>query len=157
MITKEEYTCLAQKYIDTVYRVALGYVKNPTDADDITQNVFLALWKHPRDFASQEHARNWLIRVTVNECKKWHRSPWRKTVPFEEYAQSLTFESQASSALFYAVMALPVKYRLPIYLHYYEGYSTEEIAAILKMSKGTVCTNLSRGRQMLKGQLQEVE
>ena len=54
-------------------------------------------------------------------------------------------------------MALPEKYRLPIYLHYYEGYSTEEIAAILGKPKGTVCTNLSRGREQLKEQLLKEE
>lgn len=157
MITKERYTCLVEKYIDTVFRVAFGYVKNPSDADDITQNVFLTLLKERKPFESEEHIRNWLIRVMVNECKKWFRSPWRTALSFEEYAQSLTFDSQAGSELFHAVMEMPVKYRMPIYLHYYEGYSTDEIAAILKIPKGTVCTNLKRGREMLKNQLQEVD
>ena len=57
--------------------------------------------------------------------------------------------------MFYAVMDLPVKYRMPIYLYYYEAYSTEEIAAILKIPKGTVCTNLKRGRDMLRKTLEE--
>lgn len=155
MITKEEYTCLAEKYIDMVWRLALGYRKNPADADDITQNVFLALWRNPKAFDSEDHARNWLIRVTVNECRKWFRSPAAKHVSFEEYAQNLVFEAPRGSDLFYAVMELPRKYRMPIYLHYYCGYSTVEIARILKVPKGTVCTNLSRGREMLKELLQE--
>ena len=155
MITKEVYATLAEKYIDTVWRVAFGYVKNPSDADDITQNVFCALLKNRKDFDSEEHARNWLIRVTVNECKKWFRSPWRRIVPFEEYAAGLEFRSPQSRQLLQAVMELPVKYRMPLYLHYYEGYTTEQIAQLLKIPKGTVCTNLSRGRAMLKDQLKE--
>ena len=157
MITKQEYVNLVQMYIDTVYRVAMGYMKNPTDADDITQNVFLILWEKSKPFENPEHARNWLIRVTVNECKKWLRAPWRKRVSFEEYAQTLHYEDPAGGEVLREVMALPVKYRLPLYLHYYEGYSTGEIADILKMPKGTVCTNLNRGGKMLKHQLQEVE
>lgn len=157
MITKEEYTCLAEKYIDMVWRLALGYVKNTSDADDITQNVFYALVRQSKTFESEAHARNWLLRVTVNECKKWFRSPWHKSVSFEEYAANLVFERSESRELLLAVMALPKKYRLPIYLHYYEGCTTDEIAAILKMPKGTVCTNLSRGRQALKEQLREDE
>lgn len=155
MITVDNYTYLAETYIDTVWRIALGYVKNPTDADDITQNVFCALLRTRKTFETPEHARNWLIRVTVNDCKKWLRSPWRRMVCFEEYAQSIPFDGPESRALLQAVIALPEKYRLPIYLHYYEGYTTGEIARILRLPKGTVCTNLSRGRQMLKDYLEE--
>ena len=85
------------------------------------------------------------------------RSPWRKTESFEDYAAKLTFENPERSALFYAVMDLPKKYRLPIYLYYYEGYSTAELAEILRMPKGTVCVNLKRGRELLKQSLEEAE
>ncbi len=155
MLTNEQITALSETYIDTVYRVALGYTKNPGDAEDITQNVFLALLRARPDFESQDHAKFWLIRVTVNECKKFFRSPWRKVASIEEYAQTIPFEEKRHSELFLGVMALPVKYRMPIYLHYYEGYSAQEIASILKMPKGTVCTNLSRGRDLLKTLLEE--
>ena len=155
MFTNEQFTDLTKKYIDTVFRVAFGYTKNSSDADDITQNVFLALFREQKDFASEDHIKHWLIRVTVNECRKWFRSPWRTRVSFEEYAQTVSFESKRHSDLFYAVMDLPVKYRMPIYLYYYEAYSTEEIAGILKIPKGTVCTNLKRGRDMLRKTLEE--
>lgn len=155
MLTNEQIAALSEKYIDTVYRVALGYTKNPEDAEDITQNVFLSLLRARPDFDSREHAKFWLIRVTVNECKKFFRNPWRKVTSLEEYAETIPFEEKRHSDLFLAVMALPVKYRMPIYLHYYEGYSTEGIASILKSPKGTVCTNLSRGRNLLKTLLEE--
>ena len=57
----------------------------------------------------------------------------------------------------HSVMALPRKYRMPIYLYYYEEYSTQEIAELLKIPKGTVCTNLKRGRELLKLSLDEDE
>jgi RNA polymerase sigma-70 factor (ECF subfamily) len=157
MITNEQYTCLVKKYIDTVFRIALNYTKSVHDAEDVTQNVFLALLRQKKPFAGEEHIRHWLIRVAVNECKKWYRSPWRKHISFEEYAAALPDITQGDRAVLEAVMALPRKYRMPIYLYYYEEYSTQEIADILKIPKGTVCTNLSRGRELLKLSIQEDE
>lgn len=153
MFTNEQYTCLVKKYIDTVFRVALNYTKSVHDAEDVTQNVFLALLREKKSFEGEEHIRAWLIRVAVNECKKWHRSPWRKHISFEEYSASLPDTTQQQRDVLAAVMALPRKYRLPIYLYYYEEYSTREIADILRIPKGTVCTHLSRGREMLKMEL----
>ena len=157
MLTNERFTCLAQRYIDTVYRVALNYLKSPSDADDITQNVFLKLLQEKKPFDSDEHVKHWLIRVTVNECKNLVRSRWWRAESIEEYAGQLAFDNQAQSDLFHMVMALPRKYRLPIYLHYYEGYSTQEIGQMLKLPKNTVCTQLKRGRELLKESLQEVD
>ena len=157
MLTNEQFTCLAQLYIDTVYRVALNYLKSPSDADDITQNVFLKLLQEKKPFDSDEHVKHWLIRVTVNECKNLVRSRWWRAESIEEYAGQLAFDNQTQSDLFHMVMALPRKYRLPIYLHYYEGYSTQEIGQMLKLPKNTVCTQLKRGRELLKESLQEVD
>ncbi len=155
MLTNEQITLLTEKYIDTVYRVALGYTKHPADAEDVTQNVFLALLRNRPKLESEDHARFWLIRVTVNECRKLFRSPWRSVAALEDYAGSLPFAEPGHSELFFAVMALPTKYRMPLYLYYYEEYSTEEIASLLKIPKGTVCTNLKRGRELLKKQLED--
>lgn len=157
MLTNEQFTCCAQRYIDTVYRVAFNYIKSAADADDVTQNVFVKLLQERKPFANDSHVKNWLIRVTINECKNLVRSKWWKAESFEDYAATLTFDTPAHSDLFYAVMELPKKYRLPIYLYYYEEYSTQEIAEILKMPKATVCTQLKRGRELLKESLQEVE
>lgn len=157
MFTDEQFTCLARKYIDTVFRVAFNYLKSAADADDVTQNVFLKLWKERKPFDSEEHIRNWLIRVTINECKTLLRSPWRNADNIDDYARTLQFETQEHSELFYAVMKLPMKYRMPIYLYYYEGYSTEEISSILSVPRATVATQLRRGRELLRKILQEAD
>lgn len=157
MLTNEQFTSCVQRYIDTVYRVAFNCIKSAADADDVTQNVFLKLLKTNTPFENQEHIRNWLIRVTINECKNLVRTRWWRHESYEDYAATLTFDDPVHSDLFYAVMELPQKYRLPIYLHYYEEYSTQEIADILKISKNTVCTQLKRGRELLKKTLTEVE
>ena len=157
MFTDEQFTRLAKKYIDTVFRVALNYLRSGTEADDVTQNVFLKLWKEKKPFESEEHVRAWLIRVTINECKHVLRSPWRSAENFEDYAAKLSFVTPEHSELFYAVMDLPKKYRMPIYLYYYENYSTGEVAQILGIPRATVATHLRRGRMMLREILQEAD
>ena len=157
MLTNEQFTRYAERYINTVYRVAFNYIKASADADDVTQNVFLKLLREKRNFESDEHVRNWLIRVTLNECKNLVRTKWWRHESYEDYTSSLIFDEPAHSDLFYAVMELPKRYRIPIYLHYYEAYSTQEIADILKLPKNTICTQLKRGRELLKESLQEVE
>lgn len=155
MFTDTQFTRLVRRYIDTVFRVAFSYLKSKDDADDITQNVFFKLLQETKAFESDDHIRYWLIRVTINECKKVLRAPWRRNESFDDYAATLSFPSPEHSELFYAVMALPKKYRAAIYLHYYEGYTTAEIAALTGTPKATVCTHLMRGREMLKKSLQE--
>ena len=155
MLTNEHFTCYAERYIDTVFRVAFNYLKSSSDADDVTQNVFLKLLKEKKCFESDDHVKNWLIRVAINECKNLVRSRWWKQESFEDHAADLTFDNPSHSELFYAVMELPQKYRMSIYLHYYEEYTTAEIAAILKVPRNTVCSNLRRGRELLKKSLQE--
>lgn len=157
LFTDAQFTCLVDKYIDTVLRVALNYLKVPADAEDITQSVFEKLLRQRKEFESDDHIRHWLIRVTINECKHLLRSPWRKVGNLDDYARTIPFETTEQSDLYLSAMELPKKYRLPIYLYYYEGYSTKEIAEILKIPNGTVCTNLRRGRELLKKHLLEVD
>ena len=155
MFQAEQFTRIAELYMDTVFRVAFNYLKNQSEADDVTQEVLLKLYKTDKLFESDEHIKNWLLRVTINCCKKVFLSPWRKTEPLENYADKLYFTSPEHSELFYSAMKLPRKYRMAIYLYYYEGYSTQEIAQILKIPKATAATHLHRGRKMLKTMLME--
>lgn len=155
MFTEEEFNNLVKTYMDTVFRLALNYVQCSHTADDITQNVFIKLFHSNKSFENEDHIRYWLIRVTINESKKILISPWRKTVSIEEYMETVSFPTLEHSDLFYAVMALPKKYRVVIYLHYYEGYSTEEISELIGIPSATVRTQLKRGRALLKSGLEE--
>lgn len=155
MFTEEEFNELVKTHMDTVFRLALNYVKCNQTADDITQNVFMKLYRSNKFYESEDHIRYWLVRVTINECKKMLISPWRKSVPIEEYMETVSFPSQEHSDLFYAVMALPKKYRVVIYLYYYEEYSTEEIAKLLGIPSATVRTQLKRGRTLLRSDLED--
>lgn len=155
MLNDEQFTQLAKLYMDTVFRLAFNYTKSRSEADDITQDVLIKLYHTDKVFDSEEHMKHWLIRVTINECKKTFLSAWKRTEPIEDYASTLSFTSPEHSELFYAVMELPKKYRVPIFLHYYEDYSCEEISNFLKIPNATVRTRLRRGREILKTNLQE--
>jgi RNA polymerase sigma-70 factor (ECF subfamily) len=157
IMTDEQFTALAQTYMDTVFRLAYSYMKSKADADDITQNVLLKLYTRDKPFESPEHIRNWLIRVTLNECKSAFRTLWRKTEDIADYANTLTMPTQEHRELFELVMSLPMKYRVVLYLFYYEGYTTAQIAQALHIQDATVRTHLTRGRQKLKTILQEAE
>ena len=157
MFTEEQFSHLAKKYMDTVFRLAFNYLKSQSEADDVTQEVLIKLYRTDKDFENEEHIKHWLIRVTINECKKAFLSPWKRIEPIEDYASTLSFTSPEHGELFYAVMDLPKKYRVPIFLYYYEDYSCEEISSFLGIANATVRTRLRRGRELLKTKIQEGE
>lgn len=151
-----EYTRIVQRYLDTVYRVALSSCKNPHDAEDIVQSTFLKLLESSPEFQDEEHIRKWLIRVTVNEANNLWRSLWRKRViSLEETLTELEFTEPEHSELFWAVQKLPPKYREATYLYYYEEYSIKEIAKLLHISETAIQTRLMRAREKLRQQLKE--
>lgn len=154
-MSKEEFITFAEKYMDTIYRVAYSWTKNPNDANDVTQDVLIHLFKTTKEFESDFHLKNWLIRVTINQCKMLFRSPWNKMEDLGEYANTLGFEEESYLDLFRAVMNLDKKYRIPLLLFYYEGYSTAEISSILKIPEKTVSTRLFRAKAKLKDYLKE--
>ena len=154
-MSKEELAAIAEKYMDTIYRVAYSWTRNSHDANDVTQDVLIQLYKTTREFESDSHMKNWLIRVTVNQCKMLFRSPWSKMEDIGEYADTLGFEEESHLDLFQAVMNLDKKYRVPILLFYYENYSTTEIASILGIPEKTVSTRLFRAKAKLKNYLKE--
>lgn len=155
MVTNDIFPGVVRQYQDMIFRLAYGYTKNHFDADDVTQNVLLQLYKTDKPFKSEAHLKNWLIRVTVNHCKNLFRAPWRKHENLEDYANTLTFEEDTSKELFCTVMGLDQKYRVTLLLHYYEGYSIREIARIMDVPEKTVSTRLARGRKILKKYITE--
>ena len=147
------YEDIAERYIDTVYRLALARAKSSAHAEDVTQDVFLKLLERRQGFESEEHLKAWLLRVTVNCTKDLFKSPWfRNTDQLDENTPASVPDD---SGLYSSLMKLPQKYRTVIHLHYYEGYSIEEIASIIKVRVGTVKSQLSRGRALLRNILDE--
>ena len=154
-MTEQEYALAVERHLDMVYRVALNWFRAPPDAEDAAQNVMLRLWRTDTDFQNEDHLRHWLVKVTVNECKRISLHPWRsRTVPLESCAEPV-FEDREKRELYQAVMDLPGKYRVPLYLYYYEGYAVNEVGELLGLKPSTVQTRLARGREKLKTMLTE--
>lgn len=142
------------KYRDRVFAVGFNYFRNSMDADDVVQETFLKLLRSNKDFESEEHLRNWIMKVAVNECKRVTLSSWfKRKESLDDYADKLIFEEAGDRDLFENVMRLPKNYRQVTHLFYYEGYSVKEIAGILGIRETTVTTRLSRARKKLKDQL----
>ena len=155
-MTDERYTEIVDRYANTVYKVALNYTKSVFDAEDIVQNVFLKVYKKSPMFKDEEHAKKWLIRVTVNECNNLWESFWnRNTTGINDIKLSdkPTFSTDEYEELYNEVMNLSEKYRIVIYLYYYEGYSINEISHLIGKNVNTVKTNLSRAKSQLKDRL----
>ena len=142
------------RYGHQVQSFAFIYLKNKADAEDVAQDVFLTYYTKAPYFLSSQKEKAWLLKVAANRCLSLLRSPRREELPLPEDLSELP---QEESDVLQAVMALEEKYRLPIHLHYYEGYSIGEIAKILKIPYGTVGSYLSRGREKLKLSLKEEE
>ena len=155
MLDTGQFDILAAKYMDTIYRLAFSWLKSPADADDVTQEVLLRLYRTDREFENEEHVRNWLMKVTVNECRKIWRRPFRTHENIEDYVETLVFKDANYRDLFEAVLHLDKVKRLTVVLYYIEGYSLKEIAEILGIPAATAGTRLSRARKELARYLKE--
>lgn len=162
MVSKEEYVRRVELYTDMVLRIAVNYCKEFSDAEDITQEVFLKLYQADIDFFDDEHVKRWLIRVTVNHCKNYLASAWRRRMQPMDFqkigsvlqtAEHWSEEDEEAVALFEAVTSLPEKYRIVVHMYYYEDYLVKDIAQILQKKETTIQTRLMRARKMLKKQL----
>lgn len=137
-LERQEAERLVETYSDLVLRLSYSYLNQTQDAQDICQTVFLKLLERAPDFVSSDHEKAWIIRTTVAMEAASH-------IPAPE------LEEGSLSA---AVNLLPPKYRAVIYLYYYEGYSSKEIARLLGRNPATVATQLRRGRTQLKDLLE---
>ena len=136
------------KYGNNLYRIGLITLKNQADAEDALQDTLVRyLQKAPR-FESEEHQKAWLIRVAVNIC----RDMLRKRRYHQEELENIPVpqaDEQQQSALD-ALLTLPEQFRIPMTLHYVEGYSVAELAKLLSLTQSAVKMRLSKGRTLLR-------
>ena len=156
-VKKDYISDLLDKYGDMVLRIAYTYLKNRADAEDIVQDVFLRIIDKKPSFNDENHEKSWLIRATINMCKNKVNLFWNKNKcsinDVQEFAVSDKYNTDTS--VFQAVMALGEKYRVVVYMYYYEGYSTPEIAKVIGKSETTIGSLLHRARNKLKDMLKE--
>lgn len=141
-------------YGNAILRCAYSYLHNMADAEEILQDTLLKLLTATPAFESEAHKKAWLLRVAANLSK--NRIDYNALRASDELDETLAAEGREDlSFVWDAVKSLPVQFREVIHLHYYEGYSTEEIAKILERNPATVRSDLRRGREKLKSVLKE--
>lgn len=154
--TDEEMTDIYNRYVDTIYRISLMMLKNIPEAEDATQTVFIKLMTSDYQFESEEHMKAWLIVTVQNTCKDLLKGWWHsKRVDSESILEQSYFQDTYKGDVWNKITGLEKKYRLPIYLYYYEGYETSEIAKMLNVNHATVRTRLRTAKKKLKLLIEE--
>ena len=147
---------LVDKYARLVYQLAYARTRSKEAAEDIFQDVFLKLVSKRPVFDSAEHEKAWFCRVTINCANSYWRNPFRRrTQPLEEMGELAAPPPEAGGALDACLDRLSPDLKVVIHLYYYEGYSTPEIAGLLKKSESAVRMRLMRARRQLRDFLEE--
>lgn len=135
---------------DMLYRLAYSHLSSAQDAEDAVADVFVKYLNSLPSFRDEAHEKAWLIRVLINQCKDMQRRrAVRGYTPLEDVANT-SAAPEESQELLTAVQRLPEKSRSAMLLHYFEGFSLEETAAILHTTVPAVKMRLMRGRTALK-------
>lgn len=151
--TDKEIAEIYSRHIKTIYRVCFAYMRNSADTEDAVQDTFVKMIRSGASFESEEHEKAWLIRTASNVCKDILKAWWRRRENLEDYEQLYSTGGIEVDDTLKAVMALPDKYKTVVYLYYYEGYTSVEIAEILRKSQSTIRNYLHEARKVLREQL----
>lgn len=150
-MAKEEFEALYHRNANHVYRVCYMFMKNSSEAEDALQDTFLRAMEKAPPFKGEGHEKGWFIVTASNICKNklkyWFR---KKRTGDNDRLEQIKHQDQYEFEVFDEILNLPVKYKTPIYLYYYEGYSSVEIAELQRMKEATVRSQLARGREMLR-------
>lgn len=147
--TDKEITQIYNRHADTVYYVCYSFMKNKSETEDMVQETFLRLITSGKTFENERHEKAWLIVTASNLCKDSLRKWWRRNENIDDHYE-LAGEEDMDNPVLEAILSLPQEYKTVVYMYYYEGYSTAEIARHLQCPHATVRTRLARARKMLK-------
>ena len=162
MNNKEKLESLIELYGNDVLRIATLYMQNPSTAEDIFQDVFIKVSKYLSSFHGKSSEKTWIIKITINTCKDYLKSAWRKKVVsienFNDTIENASFDeniidSENASMVLNEILLLPTKYKDVLILYYYKDFSTVEISSVLNIPEATVRTRMKRAREMLKEKL----
>ncbi|MDO4568534.1 MAG: RNA polymerase sigma factor [Clostridia bacterium] len=150
----EEFAAFYSRNFTLVYRLCFAYMKNASDAEDCAADVFVKVLTGDRTFNDADHERAWLTVTAINLCKDRLKQWWRRnTVSMEacpEVGAEADYEIDETLGV---VLSLPARYKDVVYLYYYMGYATDDIARLLKRNASTVRNHLSEARRILREKL----
>lgn len=161
---------LVRRYQTQVFNLAYRILGDRTDALDVSQEVFILLFRKLGTFRSESRFSTWLYRVATNACRDYTRKKrynlslssrtdedmpdWEEMLPGDqENPDDLLISAELQDRVRKAIRQLPIKFREVIFLHDIEGYNYKEIAEMLGISLGTVKSRLNRARHRLAQEL----
>lgn len=156
---------LVQSYHSELFRLALSILDDPAEAEDITQDVFIAALHALDSYRGESAFKTWLFSITVNICRRrWRQRKARERLkqllsvfPLINVSPSAPEEiligREGRKELWKAVEALGEKYQLPLTMFYGQELSVAEIAQILGIPVGTVLSRLHTARERLAATL----
>lgn len=150
-MTNEEYISAVKRNSNRLYLIALSYLQNHYDAEDVMQEALVKLWKTNKAFNDNEHIDKWLTITCIHKCRDHFRLSFVKSnVSLDEEKELYTFDSTKSLDVFNAISTLPPKERLVLHLFYYEDMSVKDISEITGIKSSAIKTRLHRARTHLK-------
>lgn len=154
-MTKEEFEARIIAMQDTLYRVSATLLRQNCDREDAIQECIYKALRKRETLRDDRYMQSWVIRILINECYSIHRrAKWER--PSEKLPEPPPMPGpDADAEAFHALFSLEEKMRLPVVLHYVEGYSVEETARILRIPTGTVKSRLARSRERLKKEMEK--
>jgi RNA polymerase sigma factor (sigma-70 family) len=154
---------LMDLYAEKVYLLAYSFVNDRGLAEDISQEVFLKVYKYLDSFRGEAALRSWIYRITVNTSKDILKKKSMKQLLLEssylenfkktESAETSFLKADRNEQLLQSILTLPMKYRAVIVLHYFYDVKINELSSVLDLNINTVKTRLSRGRDILRRKL----
>lgn len=148
-MTERAFSERVQAVRGPMWRIAWAILRSGADCDDAVQETLLRAWSRIGGLADERFFDTWLTRILINECRDLLRRRARsRQIPLEAAPEAAAPAENA--ALRDAVFALPLSLRLPLLLHYMEGYSVKETARILRLPETTVHWRLHAARRKIR-------
>lgn len=148
-IKKEEFVRLVQENKNGMYRLALGMLKNESDAEDAVAEAVLKAYENISKLRKPEKFKSWIMQILVNVSKTMLVK--RKKIQFtDDMMQWEGSYEDKNRDLWEIVYGLDKEFRTIVILYYYEGFKSKEIAKLLHIPEGTVKSRLSRAREKLR-------
>ena len=153
-MTDDEFARRIADMTHTLFRVCYAQLRQDYDREDAVQEALRKAWQKRYTLRDERYLQTWIIRILINECHTIQRRN-RRLQPQETLPERAALQPMDGTPLHDALLALDEKYRMPIVLHYMEGYSVADVAAALRIPQGTVKTRLKKGREELRKILNE--
>lgn len=171
---QKAFETLLKKYRNLVYHVMIKMVRNPQEAEDLSQEAFIKAFNALASFNEEFAFSTWLMKIATNNCIDFLRKKKLRTYSIDEPIQykeeQLQIElpdhdptpeksllnEERSKLINEAIQSLPPRYRHVIVLRHQEEKSYEDIAEILKLPLGTVKARIFRAREMLNKKIRDV-